>query len=98
MTQINDFIESHVCQKHAGSLYISGAPGTGKTACLTELRLDLQNRKDCKEVYINCMSFKNSQAIFNRIISELTQNSSSLSMKAAMQQLEKTLVTKGPMV
>lgn len=98
MSQIDNFIESHISKKQPGSLYISGAPGTGKTACLTELRQNLQNRKDCKEVYINCMSFKNSQAIFNRILSEIQQKTSSLTMKAAMQQLEKLLVAKGAMV
>lgn len=31
---IRSFLEETVLQRHPGSLYISGAPGTGKSACL----------------------------------------------------------------
>lgn len=33
-TSIRSFLEEKVLQRVPGSLYISGAPGTGKTACL----------------------------------------------------------------
>lgn len=33
-TAIRSFLEEKVLQRRPGSLYISGAPGTGKTACL----------------------------------------------------------------
>ncbi|KAG8139983.1 hypothetical protein E2320_002729 [Naja naja] len=36
------FLLEHVCRKKPGSLYISGAPGTGKTACLNRALLDLK--------------------------------------------------------
>ena len=42
-------------------------------------------------IYINCMSLKNSQAIFNRILGELTGSEVSRSMKQATKLLEKTL-------
>jgi Cdc6-like AAA superfamily ATPase len=31
---IDDFLHKHVSQETAGSMYVSGAPGTGKTAVL----------------------------------------------------------------
>ena len=35
--EISKFIENHGKSKVSASLYISGAPGTGKSACLTEV-------------------------------------------------------------
>lgn len=37
---IRQFLRDHVCGRRPGSLYISGAPGTGKTACLSRVLLD----------------------------------------------------------
>ena len=34
---ITTFLKNHVGAKKPGSLYISGAPGTGKTACLKQI-------------------------------------------------------------
>ena len=49
-------------------------------------------------IYINCMSLKNSQAIFNRILGELTGSEVSRSMKQATKLLEKTLCEAGEMM
>ena len=37
METVNQFVRGHMTKKTAGSLYISGAPGTGKTAVLTHI-------------------------------------------------------------
>lgn len=37
METVNQFVRGHVTKKTAGSLYISGAPGTGKTAVLSHI-------------------------------------------------------------
>lgn len=42
---IQQFLREHVCGRRPGSLYISGAPGTGKTACLSRVLLDCQVRR-----------------------------------------------------
>lgn len=42
MAEIHKFLESHMVARTAGSLYISGAPGTGKTAVLTHIIDDLK--------------------------------------------------------
>ncbi|KAG1680084.1 Cell division control protein 6 [Nymphon striatum] len=43
--QMSLFLDEHLCKKKAGSLYISGPPGTGKTACLTHLLKALENSR-----------------------------------------------------
>uniref|UniRef100_A0A8C2QXN3 Cell division control protein n=1 Tax=Capra hircus TaxID=9925 RepID=A0A8C2QXN3_CAPHI len=42
MDVIRNFLREHICGKKAGSLYLSGAPGTGKTACLSRILQDLK--------------------------------------------------------
>ena len=37
MSEIHTFLKGHMSTKTSGSLYISGAPGTGKTAVLTHI-------------------------------------------------------------
>lgn len=39
---IKSFLQSHISSKKPGSIYISGAPGTGKTACLTKVMQELE--------------------------------------------------------
>ncbi|NP_001081844.1 cell division cycle 6 S homeolog [Xenopus laevis] len=96
---IKTFLTSHVSARKAGSLYISGAPGTGKTACLNKL---LQESKDdlkqCKTVYINCMSLRSSQAVFPAIAEEISGGKSSLAAKDMVRNLEKLVTSKGPII
>lgn len=37
---LRQFLLEHVLGRRPGSLYVSGAPGTGKTACLSRVLLD----------------------------------------------------------
>uniref|UniRef100_A0A6I8RCP8 Cell division control protein n=1 Tax=Xenopus tropicalis TaxID=8364 RepID=A0A6I8RCP8_XENTR len=96
---IKAFLTSHVSGGKPGSLYISGAPGTGKTACLNKL---LQESKDdlkqCKTVYINCMSLRSSQAVFPAIAEEISGGKSSIAAKDIVRSLEKTVTSKGPIM
>ena len=39
---VNSFLDSHIKKKLSGSLYISGAPGTGKTAVVSNMMKSLK--------------------------------------------------------
>ncbi|KAG9474135.1 hypothetical protein GDO78_004441 [Eleutherodactylus coqui] len=97
---ILSFLKKHVSSEKPGSLYISGAPGTGKTACLNKLLQENKEvLKDCKTVYINCMSLRSSQAIFPFIAEEISGNGKPpLPGKDVVRQLEKLVTSKGPMI
>jgi cell division control protein 6 len=57
-----------------GCLYVSGAPGTGKSAMITEMTRDLFQQDDIKSAYINCMSIKSSKDLYTTLLSEVGQD------------------------
>ena len=69
--QIKQWVTSHLDSKSAGSLYISGSAGTGKTLSVSHVMSQLKQTFDFKLITINCMSFRNSNSIFTKILSEI---------------------------
>ncbi|KAM9596834.1 cell division control protein 6 homolog [Trichechus inunguis] len=101
MDVIRSFLREHICGKKAGSLYLSGAPGTGKTACLSRILQDLKKElKGFKTIMLNCMSLRSAQAVFPAIAQEICQEGVSRPAgKDMMRKLEKHMTAeKGPMV
>eukprot|EP00066_Takifugu_rubripes_P010325 XP_003978064.1 PREDICTED: cell division control protein 6 homolog [Takifugu rubripes] len=69
---IRSFLEEKVLQRHPGSLYISGAPGTGKTACLNCALQEMKARLSAvQSVVVNCMTLRSSLAIFSLLADKL---------------------------
>ena len=57
---------------HTTSMFISGAPGTGKTALVNAIIRDLLAKNDhVKVISINCMALKSVDALWERIIEDL---------------------------
>lgn len=57
---------------HTTSMFISGAPGTGKTALVNAVIRDLSAKNDnVKVISINCMAMKSVDALWERIIEDL---------------------------
>lgn len=65
LAQVTAFFEEHLKQQKAGSLYISGPPGTGKTHLISYFldQLRKQSRRT-KILYINCMKLSNSLDVY----------------------------------
>ncbi|KAL2086850.1 hypothetical protein ACEWY4_017909 [Coilia grayii] len=91
---IVSFLESHVVPGLPASLYISGAPGTGKTACLNCV---LQERQDLlkgvQKVVVNCMTLRSSHSIFPLLAETL-----GAPRGHGESRLEKLLTSSGPTV
>ncbi|XP_059236974.1 cell division control protein 6 homolog isoform X2 [Mustela nigripes] len=100
MNVIRNFLREHICGKNAGSLYLSGAPGTGKTACLSRILQDLKELKGFKTIMLNCMSLRSAQAVFPAIAQEICQEEVSRPAgKDMMKKLEYHMTAeKGPMI
>nr|XP_033774774.1 cell division control protein 6 homolog [Geotrypetes seraphini]XP_033774775.1 cell division control protein 6 homolog [Geotrypetes seraphini] len=96
---IRRFLRQHVCGEKSGSLYISGAPGTGKTFCLSKIVEDLKDElRECRIIFINCMSLRSSQGIFPCIAEGMAETGKTVEGKDIVRKLEKQVTTEGPMV
>lgn len=71
--QLEQFISTNLSKGTNGSLYVSGPPGTGKTAQISKLVTHYNQRElaKVKFVNINCMVINNPQTIFHGIISRI---------------------------
>ncbi|XP_013887183.1 cell division control protein 6 homolog [Austrofundulus limnaeus] len=62
---IRSFLQEKVLQRVPASLYISGAPGSGKTACLNCVLQDMKAQlSSVQTVVVNCMGLRSSRSIF----------------------------------
>ncbi|KAK3819896.1 MAG: P-loop containing nucleoside triphosphate hydrolase protein, partial [Benniella sp.] len=88
------FYEDHILTAKSGSLYISGQPGTGKTALLKEIMYEMAPKLDAvkhdvKSVFINCMTIQQPRAVYQRVMQELgrTLDSTKQDPVKAMEEL-----------
>ncbi|XP_043530831.1 cell division control protein 6 homolog [Chiloscyllium plagiosum] len=97
---ISQFITNHVSEEKPGSLYVSGAPGTGKTVCVEQIIEDLKEKLgDTVVISINCMSLRSSQAIFCSIADKLIgKGKLKCARKDFPKKLQMKLTSKGPVV
>ncbi|XP_052846847.1 LOW QUALITY PROTEIN: cell division control protein 6 homolog [Drosophila gunungcola] len=71
LQELREFFSSHLESQTSGSLYVSGQPGTGKTACLSLLLRDADFSKRLQRVYINCTSIASVGAVYKKLCAEL---------------------------
>lgn len=81
------WLDKHLVAGNSGSMYISGAPGTGKTATLTHL-LETKVKKEYKSIFINCMVLKSSIAIYREVAKQLNPNKIAKTEKDALKTIE----------
>ncbi|TEA16236.1 Cell division control protein 18 [Colletotrichum sidae] len=91
--QLTRFVEQCSSLTPNGCLYVSGPPGTGKSAMVREVTEQVTESTDVRQAYINCMSIKSSKDLYNTLL-ELLGHESDLSEASAMDALQKMFVTK----
>ncbi|XP_042643188.1 cell division control protein 6 homolog [Tyto alba] len=94
---IRQFLREHVCGRRPGGLYISGPPGTGKTATLSRILLDCKDElAGSKTIVLNCMALSSAQGVFPAVAQELGLPAAA--GRDGVRRLEKQLTAWGPMV
>ncbi|NXQ00277.1 CDC6 protein, partial [Vidua macroura] len=94
---LRQFLQEHVLGRRPGSLYVSGAPGTGKTACLSRVLLDCKDKlAGSRTVVLNCMALGSPQSVFPALAQQLGLPVAT--GRERIRSLEKHLTAQGPMV
>uniref|UniRef100_A0A336MA70 Cell division control protein n=1 Tax=Culicoides sonorensis TaxID=179676 RepID=A0A336MA70_CULSO len=71
LKHLQELLDSHLDGEKSGSLYISGQPGTGKTASLMKIMNTDKYKSRVKILYINCTSISSAGSIYKKISLEL---------------------------
>uniref|UniRef100_A0A8C4WTF1 Cell division control protein n=1 Tax=Eptatretus burgeri TaxID=7764 RepID=A0A8C4WTF1_EPTBU len=102
---VRSFLQHHVLSAKPGSLYVSGRPGTGKTACLRHILTSIsEDLKKVHVIYLNCMELTTSQRIFSALLTQLSPKAArdtsvgKSDNRESAKQLEKILSRKGPVI
>jgi cell division control protein 6 len=70
-TEVQAFLDEGIASKSGRCLYISGPPGTGKSAFVGEVCGTLADRQGIQTAYVNCMSIRNVKEICAKLTQEL---------------------------
>ena len=74
-TELGTFISQAVESHSGGSVYVSGPPGTGKSALVEEVTKDLGLSPNLRLSVVNCVGVKSSRDVLQKIISDLCPDS-----------------------
>lgn len=71
LAELSEFLASGLRHKQSASMYISGPPGTGKTASLSKLLNASEFTAQFQRVYVNCTSMSSIGSIYKKVCAEL---------------------------
>ncbi|CAJ2501140.1 Uu.00g039930.m01.CDS01 [Anthostomella pinea] len=67
---LKDFLQRCAQPSPSGCIYVSGPPGTGKSAMVNEVTQELIDATSTKKAYINCMSIKSSKDLYETLLDQ----------------------------
>ena len=70
--ELRNFISETIQTGSGGSLYVSGPPGTGKSALVDEVIRESVKAYDVAVCKVNCVGIKSSKDVFQKIITDLS--------------------------
>ena len=69
--ELSDFITTSLASKSAGCLYVSGPPGTGKSAFVEEILNNFKDQDNVALATINCMSVRSTKDVCQKLSEDL---------------------------
>ena len=94
---MEQWLDQHLNTNMPGSMYVTGAPGTGKTATLTHL-LETKVTKEYKSIFVNCMVLKSSIAIYREVAKQLNPKKVAKTEKDALKTIENCVQSSKTMI
>ncbi|KAL7935269.1 cell division control protein Cdc6 [Trichoderma chlorosporum] len=92
--QLTAFLDRLSTSSPGGCIYISGPPGTGKSAMITNMTKTYSEKDGVRSAYVNCMSIKSSKDLYLTLLAALDEDSSDLSEAEAISALQKMFSSK----
>jgi cell division control protein 6 len=68
--ELQEFMSTRIENGSSGCLYISGPPGTGKSAMVNEMTSEYLESGSAKMAYVNCMSVKSARDMCLKLLEE----------------------------
>ena len=69
--QLHIALKEGIQSKVGRCLYVSGPPGTGKSALVNDVCRSVKDSENVKSAFINCMSVNSSKDIYGKLVEEL---------------------------
>jgi cell division control protein 6 len=69
-TELRCFITNAIKSKKGGCTYISGPPGTGKSALVDEVFAEFKSNRLIKVANVNCVGIKSAQEVYGKLIQD----------------------------
>lgn len=69
--ELTEFVQDCIDKTEGGCTYVSGPPGTGKSAMVNEVTASFETSTTLKMAYINCMSIKTSGDLYGNLLENL---------------------------
>ena len=98
LDELRSFFREHLEAKKSGSLYVSGQPGTGKTACLSLLLRAPEFNKRLQTVYVNCTSIASIGGVYKKLCAELKIKPQGRTERDHLQTLQQYFKTSSKML
>ncbi|KAJ5204216.1 uncharacterized protein N7498_005095 [Penicillium cinerascens] len=89
--KVSTFIEDCLESKKGSCLYISGPPGTGKSAMVNEVCQDM-DLSNVKVSHVNCVSMRSARDVYSKLIQDFCNDSEEVFKKSEAERLKAMFV------